>query len=68
MQYRRRALVCIPANHKWFRDLAISEILVETMEGLKIQLPEPTVNIANIRRKYHKTARKEKVEKQRKKS
>ena len=58
----------IPANHKWFRDLAISEILVETMEGLKIQLPEPTVNIADIRRKYHKTARKENGEKQSKKS
>jgi PPK2 family polyphosphate:nucleotide phosphotransferase len=43
----------IPADHKWFRDLAISEIIVEAMEDLKIQVPEPTVNIADIRRKYH---------------
>ena len=43
----------IPSDHKWFRDLAISQILVETMEKLGIELPEPTVNIADIRRKYH---------------
>ena len=43
----------IPSNHKWFRDLAISQILVETMEQLGVELPEPAVNIADIRRKYH---------------
>lgn len=43
----------IPSDHKWFRDLAISEIVVETMEKLGIEFPEPTVNIADIRRKYH---------------
>jgi PPK2 family polyphosphate:nucleotide phosphotransferase len=46
----------IPSDHKWFRSLAISRIVVETMEGLGIKLPEPTVNIADIRRKYHKVA------------
>jgi PPK2 family polyphosphate:nucleotide phosphotransferase len=43
----------IPSDHKWFRDLAISQIIVETMARLGIELPEPTVNIADIRRKYH---------------
>ncbi len=43
----------IPSNHKWFRNLAISKIIVETMENLGIKLPEPTVNIDDIRRKYH---------------
>jgi polyphosphate kinase 2 (PPK2 family) len=43
----------IPSDHKWFRNLAISRIIVETMEGLDIQVPEPTVDIAEIRRKYH---------------
>ena len=43
----------IPSNHKWFRNLAISRIIVETMENLGMQLPKPTVNIAEIRRKYH---------------
>ena len=43
----------IPSDHKWFRNLAISRTIVETMEGLDIQVPEPTVDIAEIRRKYH---------------
>lgn len=46
----------IPADHKWFRDLAISEIIVSTMEGMDFQLPEPTVDIKEIRRKYHSAA------------
>jgi PPK2 family polyphosphate:nucleotide phosphotransferase len=45
----------IPSDHKWFRDLAISQIIVETMEGLGIELPKPTVDIADIRKKYHQT-------------
>ena len=43
----------IPANHKWFRDLAVSQILVEVMEGLKMKYPEPTVDLVSIRRMYH---------------
>lgn len=46
----------IPADHKWFRDLAISEIIVTTLEGMKIQVPQPTVDIEEIRRKYHNAA------------
>jgi PPK2 family polyphosphate:nucleotide phosphotransferase len=53
----------IPANHKWFRDLAVSEIIVETMEKLGISRPEPTVDIAEIRRKYHQTVKEEAVKK-----
>jgi len=48
----------IPADHKWFRDLAISEIIVAALEALKIQVPKPTVDIADIRRKYHEDVRK----------
>ncbi len=46
----------IPSDHKWFRNLAISRIIVETMEDLGIELPKPTVNIADIRKKYHEAA------------
>jgi PPK2 family polyphosphate:nucleotide phosphotransferase len=53
----------IPSDHKWFRDLAISEIIVATMEDLKIQVPEPTVNIEDIRRKYHSSVQEEKHKK-----
>jgi PPK2 family polyphosphate:nucleotide phosphotransferase len=43
----------IPSNHKWFRDLAISQIIVRQMEEMDMQLPKPTVNLAEIRREYH---------------
>ena len=43
----------IPANHKWFRDIAVSEIIVSTLESMNIQVPKPTVDIEEIRRKYH---------------
>jgi PPK2 family polyphosphate:nucleotide phosphotransferase len=43
----------IPANHKWFRDLAVTKIITETLESLGLKAPVPTVNIDDIRRKYH---------------
>jgi polyphosphate kinase 2 (PPK2 family) len=30
----------IPADRKWYRNLAISEILVQTLDGMKIDFPE----------------------------
>lgn len=38
----------IPANHKWFRNLAVSQILVETLEGLKMKFPKPAVDPSGI--------------------
>jgi PPK2 family polyphosphate:nucleotide phosphotransferase len=32
----------IPADNKWFRNVAVSKILVEAMEGLKLKYPPPT--------------------------
>ena len=43
----------IPSNHKWFRDLAVSQIVTRTLEEMDMQLPEPGVDIARIRRRYH---------------
>lgn len=43
----------IPANHKWFRNLAISRILSEYMEALDMKFPAPTVDIDDIKKKYH---------------
>lgn len=50
----------IPADHKWFRDLAISEIIVSTLESMNIQVPQPTVDLEEIRQKYHSAAAKRK--------
>jgi len=43
----------IPANHKWFRNLAISQIIVDTMEGMGLQTPPTRVNLQEIAAKYH---------------
>jgi polyphosphate kinase 2 (PPK2 family) len=43
----------IPANHKWFRNLAVARILVEHLEGLNLTYPKPSVDLARIRREYH---------------
>jgi PPK2 family polyphosphate:nucleotide phosphotransferase len=43
----------IPANHKWFRNLAVSQILVETLQAMKMAYPQPTVDLAEIKRLYH---------------
>ena len=51
----------IPANHKWFRNLAVSQIIADTMDEMGLQLPTTQVNIGEIRRKYHAAEREEKV-------
>jgi PPK2 family polyphosphate:nucleotide phosphotransferase len=53
----------IPADHKWFRDIAISEIIVATLESMHIELPKPTVDLKEIRRKYHSAVNEDKSRK-----
>ena len=43
----------IPSNHKWFRNLAVSHVIADTLEDLGMKMPEPTVDLDLIRRKYH---------------
>ncbi|HYC24398.1 MAG TPA: PPK2 family polyphosphate kinase [Roseiarcus sp.] len=47
----------IPANHKWFRDLAASEILADTMDAMKIANPKPSVDLEKIRELYRRDRR-----------
>jgi PPK2 family polyphosphate:nucleotide phosphotransferase len=44
----------IPADHKWFRNLAISQIIADTMDEMDLKVPAARVDLADIRRKYHK--------------
>jgi PPK2 family polyphosphate:nucleotide phosphotransferase len=43
----------IPANHKWFRNLVVSQIIVDAMEELDMSYPKPTLDLSDIRRRYH---------------
>jgi PPK2 family polyphosphate:nucleotide phosphotransferase len=47
----------IPADCKWFRNLAVAQIVVDSMEGLKIQPPQPTVDLDAIQREYEDAAK-----------
>ena len=47
----------IPSNHKWFRNLAVSQIIAATLEDLKMKLPLPTVDLAQFRKAYHAAAK-----------
>jgi PPK2 family polyphosphate:nucleotide phosphotransferase len=38
----------IPANRKWYRDLAISSVLVDTLEDLKMNYPESEENLDGV--------------------
>jgi PPK2 family polyphosphate:nucleotide phosphotransferase len=56
---KRAPWYIIPANHKWFRNLAVSQIIADTMDEMGMKLPPTHVDIADIRRKYHAAERKE---------
>jgi PPK2 family polyphosphate:nucleotide phosphotransferase len=43
----------IPADHKWFRNLAVSRIVVEHLQSLGMTFPKPTVDLERIRKEYH---------------
>jgi PPK2 family polyphosphate:nucleotide phosphotransferase len=38
----------IPANHKWFRNFAVSEILRHTLEEMDLKYPKPLADLSNI--------------------
>ena len=38
----------VPANRKWFRDLVISSVLVDTLEGLSMKYPESEENLDRV--------------------
>lgn len=46
----------LPSNHKWFRNLAASQIIASTLQDLHMKLPKPTVDIETIRAEYHTTS------------
>jgi PPK2 family polyphosphate:nucleotide phosphotransferase len=39
----------VPANHKWYRNVAISEILLDTLDGFKMKYPKPKLDIKKLR-------------------
>ena len=38
----------IPADHKWYRNASVSQILIQAMESLKLKFPQPTFDPTGI--------------------
>jgi PPK2 family polyphosphate:nucleotide phosphotransferase len=54
---KRAPWYVIPSNHKWFRNLAISQIVADTMDEMGLKVPPPRVDLAMIWQKYHAAKR-----------
>lgn len=39
----------IPANKKWFRNLAVSHIIAETLESMDMKFPPPTIDVKKLK-------------------
>lgn len=46
----------IPCDHKWFRNLAVANIIAGALEALDLRYPAPSVDLEQIRRAYHAAA------------
>jgi polyphosphate kinase 2 (PPK2 family) len=46
----------VPSNHKWFRNFAVSQIVADALQDMKLEPPKATVNLEEIRRLYHQDA------------
>jgi PPK2 family polyphosphate:nucleotide phosphotransferase len=50
----------IPCDHKWFRNLAVAQIVLDAMEAMKLKYPKPSVDLDQIRQLYHAAEQAEK--------
>jgi hypothetical protein len=38
----------VPANKKWYRNLVVASVIVETLESLDMRYPEPEEDLQGI--------------------
>ena len=38
----------VPANRKWYRNLIVSQVLVDTLKGLGLRYPEPETGLEGL--------------------
>jgi PPK2 family polyphosphate:nucleotide phosphotransferase len=46
----------VPANRKWYRNWAVSQLLIETMEGMKLTYPNPHLDIRALKKSLEEAA------------
>jgi len=42
----------VPANKKWYRDLVIASVILETLKDLKMEYPQPKYDVGSILRDF----------------
>jgi PPK2 family polyphosphate:nucleotide phosphotransferase len=47
--HRHAPWFVIPADHKWYRNVAISTIIVEALQGLKLAYPKATIDASTVK-------------------
>ena len=53
---RRAPWFVIPADRKWFRDLAVARIVTDALDELGMRFPKPTVDLEAVRRRFHEAS------------
>ncbi|WP_395331795.1 PPK2 family polyphosphate kinase [Novosphingobium sp. BL-8H] len=48
----------IPSDHKWFRNYAVSRIILRSLRRMQLRTPPVQADIQEIKRKFHDTAEK----------
>jgi len=48
---KRAPWYVIPSNKKWFRNLAVSQILADEIEGWNMEYPPPAADLSELRAK-----------------
>ena len=46
---KRAPWFIIPSNKKWYRNVAISQIIIDALDGLKMKYPKPQTDISKMR-------------------
>ncbi len=46
---RRAPWFIVPSDHAWFRNWAVSRVLLETLRGLRLRYPKPSMDLSKYR-------------------
>jgi PPK2 family polyphosphate:nucleotide phosphotransferase len=46
----------IPANRKWYRNWAVTQVLIETMEDMRLMYPKPRLNLGVLKKQIKAVA------------
>jgi hypothetical protein len=46
----------VPANHEWYRNWAVAQLLIETMEEMKLTYPKPHLDVRALKKSLMKAA------------